>query len=205
MQHQKKLHECEPDDPGRCQGMMNGEQCRFLSMKAMKERGLIPEEDARDFSQSTNCPKHGGVQIANKVEKEKVRNYRLQIWQERMDEFTENEEVKSLREEIGILRLLIENLLNQCHNATDLMLYSSKISELVMKVEKVVSSANRLESNMGMLLDRGAALAMGQRIVEVVSTHVPDDQVIDKISEGIIDVIAHSAKAEREFENALLE
>jgi hypothetical protein len=62
-----------------------------------------------------------------------------------------------------------------------------------------VVSANRLESNMGMLLDRGAALAMGQKIVELISTKVADADTIDAISDGIINIFAKTAHAEDEF------
>lgn len=192
--HQKKLFECYPAHPLRCQSRMNGEQCRFLSMKGMKEEGHIDASDMTDYSMSVYCPKHGGFRSAKALEKRKVRNYRLQVWQERVNEFSESEEVKSLREEIGIVRLLIETVIAQCHEHTDLLLYSSKISDLVMKVERLVATSNKLETSMGMLLDKNTALAMATRIVDIISSEIDDDEAIDRISEGIITALANTTQ-----------
>jgi hypothetical protein len=199
VQHEKKLYECEPEDPNRCQGNMSGEQCRYLSLRGMSLAGYNDPDDARDYSTAINCPKHGGVHQAVSLEKRATKNYRLQLWQERVDEFTENEQSKTLREEVGILRLLLEETINSCNNQMELLMYSNKIADLCMKLEKLVVSANRLESNMGMLLDRGAALAMGQKIVELISTKVADADTIDAISDGIINIFAKTAHAEDEF------
>src|SRR2546421_361414 len=79
-------------------------------------------------------------------------------WQTRLDEFADNDKIKSLREEIGVLRILLEETMSRCHDTNELLLYSNKISELVIKIEKVVASCHRLENATGMLLDKSAAL-----------------------------------------------
>lgn len=172
---ERKLIPCEPDDPHRCQaqGDVNEGQCKFLAVE-----GQI------------YCPKHGGTQLQQRVEKKKVHDYRLQLWQERLDEFTESDNVKNIRGEIGVLRLCLENILNMADGPNDLMLYSGKISDLVVKIEKCVVTCDKFETKVGMLLDKSAAMVLAGRVVEVIGKHVTDTAVIDAISSGIVDILA---------------
>jgi hypothetical protein len=170
-----KLQKCAEDDPNRCQspGAEGEGQCVFLAEPGSKK-----------------CLKHGAVQEQRKAEKAKINAYRLQIWQERVDEFSEGEEVKTLRGEIAILRLVTETILNQCKEKHELVLYSGKIGDLVMKIEKLVTSCDRLETKFGMLLDKSAALVLASQIVEIISKYEKDGTVIDAISSDIIGVLS---------------
>lgn len=176
----------------RCQGpgQHNEGQCEWLSVEGMARDGLLDDAEIRDYSEINRCPKHGAYRILQAREQKKLHDYRLQIWQERVDEFCESSKVKTLRGEISILRLLLETIMQQCEKPHDLMLYSGKIGDLVMKVEKLVRSCDRLESSMGMLLDRAGALVLAGQIVEVISKHVKDPHIVDEISNGIIDAIS---------------
>lgn len=173
---ENKFQRCAPDDPNRCQCVGKNGQCPYLS---------VPGQ--------TRCHRHIGSQLAID-EKKRVKQYRLQIWQERLDEFAESEQVKSLRDEIGILRLCMENLLNNCKSNMDLIMHSSKISDLAVKLEKLVCSANRLETNMGMLLDKSAALNFAGQIVNIISRHINDPGIIDEISDEIITALGSLTK-----------
>jgi hypothetical protein len=187
-----KLINAEPDDPMRCQGQgQSGEgQCHWLSLAGMARDGHLDDADIRDYTDIDRCPKHGGFIKVNQREKKALHDYRLQVWQERINEFCESPKVKSLRGEIAIVRMLTETILSMCEKPQDLMLYSGKIGDLVMKIEKLVRSCDRLESSMGMLLDRAGALVLAGQIVEIISKHVTEPHVIDEISNGIIDAIS---------------
>jgi len=167
-----KLTRCEATDPHRCQATGQHGQCPYLA---------IP-----DFS---FCQRHVGVSVAADA-KRRSNQYRLQIWQKRLDEFAESDNVKSLRDEIGILRILMEEILNKCTDSNQLLIYSSKISDLAIKIEKLVTSCHRLEARMGMLLDKSAALSLAGQIVDIIGQHVSDPDTIDSISSGIISALA---------------
>ena len=190
----QKLYNAEPADPLRCQAQSknNTGQCSFLSVAGMQRDGLLEVLDVdgeKDYYNVRTCPKHGGVVSAASIVRKELHDYRLQIWQQRVGEFTESVQVKTLRGEIGILRLLLENILHQCHNNQDLILYSHKISELAMKIERLVMSCDRLENRMGLVLDKAAAMLLASQIVDVISRKIDDPMVIDSISGGIIDAI----------------
>lgn len=189
---EKKLWMAEPADPDRCQGSGSGGegQCRFLSMKGMSRDNRFDELDETDYSNSTNCPKHGGVIQSQALARERVHDYKLQVWQERMTEFSESDRVKTLRGEIGITRLMTETILNRCETPQDLVMYSSKISDLVMKTEKLVSSCAKMESTMGMFMDRAAALLLAASVTASITKHIREPAVVEAISHEIIDAFS---------------
>ena len=145
----------EPDAENRCQGMTANGQCQLVATPGSKY-----------------CIAHGGNPSLE--ERKKVRNYRLTQWRGRVSEFADSGKVKDIREEIGILRLLLEERLNACQSATDLMIQSHSISDLVVKIEKAVSACHRLESQMGQLLDKQAIIRFAGLVVETISTSIND-------------------------------
>lgn len=135
------------------------------------------------------CPMHGGNSQLESLRKKAASQYKLQVWQQRVGEFTESEYAKSLRGEIGILKLTLEAVINSCQDEKQLLLYSPKIGDLVTRIEKTVMSCDRLEKSMGMMLDKGTAMKLAADIVDLIGTHVPDPIIVDAISNGIIDLL----------------
>lgn len=182
----QKMIKCPPDDPNRCQGREGpgGDQCSFLAVPGQK-----------------NCLKHGGAAVQAQAEKRSVSKYRLQQWQARVDEFTANPNILSLRDELGILGLQLETLMEQCHEPKDLMLFSGRISDLVMKIEKVTLTCSKLESRTASLLDKSAALVLAGNIVDIITSQLSllpiseeiQGQAADAISGGIIELVAKLA------------
>lgn len=154
------------DHPNRCASNAAGNQCLQYAQPG-----------------SLYCGLHGGPAVGRAAER--VRNYRLAKWQGRNEEFADNEQVKSLREEIGILRIILEEQMTRCRDASELLLYSNKIADLVMKIEKVVSACHRLEAATGMLLDKAAVLNITNVIIDVIARHVHDDAILEKIANEI--------------------
>lgn len=135
--------------------------------------------------QSTFCKLHGGNNDALTRDRQEVRNYRLEKWQARVGEFADSDKIKSIREEIGILRMILEEFLCQCKDSHDLLLFSPRITDLTMKLEKLVSSCDRLETKSGMLLDKSKALQLASKMVEIISKYVVDGSAVDKIASEI--------------------
>jgi len=179
MNIETKLEKCAPDDPNRCQTSAAGGQCQYLAVPGQQY-----------------CSRHGGRTAATNQELQKSNQYRIQLWQRRLDEFSETEDIKSLRGEIAILRHLTESICNQCKSHTDLILYSGRIGDMIMKIEKCVTSCDKLDSKMGLVLDKTAALTLASRVVEVITSHVTDPDVVDRISAGIIDILGAIGKGE---------
>lgn len=172
-----KFERCEPEDPDRCQAVGKEDQCPYLSLQGSKF-----------------CPRHGGNRAHNSQASVNLRNLRLtrvHAYTERAKELGESENIKSIRDEIGIARLLLEERLATCETPTDLMLHSPVINDSLLKIEKLVSSAHRLESNLGELLDKSAVVQLTGELVEIISSALQDltDTLIDELGNEYKDKI----------------
>jgi hypothetical protein len=168
-----KFQRVAPDSPLRCRSAGGEGQCHFQRTE-----------------NSEYCPMHGGNKGEEKAEKDRIRTYRLSKWRTRLDEFADDPKVKGLREEIGILRILLEETMNRCSDESDLILQSNRISDLIGRIEKVVSSCHRLEQSTGQLLDKTMALNFATQVVEIIAIYVVDGDIVDKISSEIIQRLA---------------
>ncbi len=181
-----KLVLCEPSDPRRCQAVGdkgNGQCCYFAS------------------DQSKYCPKHGGESAAKAKEKARVHDYRLQVWQERVDEFAESERVKTLRGEIGILRITLEMMYNRwAQDPNEFILNSGRIMQTVNQIERLVNTCDKLETKFGMLLDKSAAINLANGFVQIIQKYIDNPEVIDKISGEMITLLGTVGLGEKDDE-----
>jgi len=128
--------------------------------------------------------------------------YRLAKFQARVNELKEHNDVKSLRNEIGILRMILEEKMNRASNESELILMAGPLSDLVMKIEKLVSSCQRLENSLGNLLDKqqmkNIASQLMQTLSEVVDTLPLDDEtkgnILELVANKFIAIIAEQQK-----------
>ncbi len=157
-----------PGQLNRCQGRTAYGQCDYVVLEGKKF-----------------CKIH----IANAAgaeSKVNIRNYRIAKYRARLEELVENPEVKNIREEIGLLRILLEEEFNSCKTPVDLMMKSNKIADLIMRVEKLVSSCHRLEKATGMLLDKSAAIQLAAQFVDIITSEVKDPAIVERISTQLI-------------------
>lgn len=156
-------------DPNRCGGATSRGQC---TNEAMPGSGF--------------CKVHGGV---DKVQKEKKRNYLLTKWRAQVGEKADSDVIKNLREEIGIMRVILEITLNKCDDEQALMMASAKISDMVSKIDSLVKSCHKLEGSMGNLLDKQAILQFAGTVIGIISKHIEDTDVLNLIADDITDAI----------------
>ena len=125
------------------------------------------------------------------MEKESLRNYQLTIakWRIKLNDKADAAGVKSLRDEIAILRICLEERLNRCENETDLILQSQAISYMVMNIERVVSSCHKLEGSMGHLLDKQAVLQFAQVVIGIITKVLSDEDQINLIADEILQTV----------------
>jgi len=141
------------------------------------------------------CPRHLGKSLTSSEDK-KVRNYRLEKWRQRVNDFADSPEVKSLREEIGITRLVLENIVNKCQTDVDLYLNSQKIQDAVKTLQRLIESCHKLEKSTGFLLDKTQILNIAGIIINIVGENVKDENVVEKISDQILIEVANVSPTE---------
>jgi len=144
----------------------------------------------------THCAKHGGCVELKNAEKSKVRTYTLTKFRAQMTHFLDDDNIKGLREEIGILRIVLQERLNMCESSVDLLSHAHTIGDLAMKIEKLVSSCNKIEKSLGQYLDQNAIVQLGMEVVAIVTKHVDDTKAIENIADDLIKVIERIGKDE---------
>jgi len=128
---------------------------------------------------------HGGGQNEITVKNQEMRNYRLTKFKARTEELSNNSNINSLRDEVAILRLLIEEKVNVCKDTNDLLLSSGPLSDLVIKSGVLVEKCQRLENKLGNFLDRTKVMQFAQICVEIISSYV-DEEDIDQVGDAIL-------------------
>jgi len=171
------IERVEDDSPWRCQGMDHHGQC---NKKALVKGG--------------NCPLHGGNVQADAIEKASIRNYQLAKFQVELNKHADSPRLKSLNDEVAILRMMLEAQLNQCDDLADMVLKSHLISDLVTKIDKLVNSCHKLESQLGGLMDKQAILTFASNVIDVIGDVIKDDQQLELISSGVLNLVGELGK-----------
>ncbi len=171
-----------PEDPDRCQGRYTHGQCPNKA-----EPGLI------------YCKVHAGGNLVAK-KKADLRNFRLSKWKYR-DQLVEkagSSEIKSLTEEIGILRVILEERLLLIDGENNLLLHSGPVADLVMKIKETILASHKLEHSMGHLLDRTSVLTFATNIIQILSKYVKDDALLKIIAAEIGEAMNNTDETEDE-------
>lgn len=164
------------NDPNRCQASVGNIQCPYKAQQYKKF-----------------CPMHtSGIESGAK---QNLSLYRLGKYQLRVDEIKDHNEIKSLRSEIGIARMLLEEIIKSCQNETDLIIHHNKIANLVIQIEKLVSSCQKLEIQTSGLLDKTSALNLANTIVSILTRHITDSELISAIADDILITITEQKKS----------
>jgi hypothetical protein len=132
------------------------------------------------------CRAHGGNKQENSIKAKELRNYRLARFQQRMGEMGHSDYLMNLKDEVGVMRYILEQKLNACQDEQDLILQSGPLTDLIMKIDKVVTSCSKLEMKLGNYLDRTRITNLAQVIVRIITEHITDETVIEAIAGDIL-------------------
>ena len=175
------IERVEPDSPWRCQASLPKGQCLNMATAL-----------------GGTCACHGGNMALNSAEKKSLNNYRLTKFNAQLKRHSESPKLKTLGDEVAILRMILEEKLNLCQDSHDLALNSHIISDLVVKIEKLVKSCHSLESSLGGMLDKQAILTFASKVIEIISSNIQDEAILDAISAGILGLVGEVGKKELE-------
>lgn len=164
----------DPADPRRCKASAGDSQCRDVA---------APGADY--------CLCHQGVDQTNA---QSTRLYLLAKAdsQRRLLQLADHEEIRSLREEIAIIRMLIEGRMNLIKNDNDLLIQSGAINSLVLTIERLVKSAHTIEQNLGILLSKSAVISLGQTICKIIVEELDGIERYEEIVDSIMTRISTS-------------
>ncbi|MGH7194650.1 MAG: hypothetical protein ACREJM_14120, partial [Candidatus Saccharimonadales bacterium] len=158
----------DPADPNRCKGATRSGQCRHKALTG-----------------SDYCHGCGKLWDNEAALLEQKRQYNLTEahYRVRLEQLAEHSDVKSLRDEIALTRLLIEKRFNLIKTDTDFINACGQINTLLLTAERLNKSAHAIEQSLGVLLSRDTVLRLGQAIIEVLADELktlPDhEELID--------------------------
>lgn len=177
-----KFTRCEPADPNRCQGVFKQGQCPYLAHPGSK-----------------NCIMHGGNNAAQQQNTKNIHDFKLAVWEDRVNAFAGSSQVKNLRGEIGITRLTLESVLNLIKEPAHFPIYVDKISSLVSQIEKLVVSAQKMEERNNELLDKNQVFLIADIVINILSLYIEDpDKLLeasDAFHEQITNFVCGSGQA----------
>lgn len=163
---QGRFQKVLPHSPERCKANNAHGQCQF-----------------RKRPGSDYCISHTAGR--NKADKQAVHDFRLGQYQERVDQFAGSRKVNTLKGEVGILRLLLEQILSQCTNPNAFLSYSEKITNLVNITNKTLTVSHALEEKTGLVLSRDKVLLICDRIITIIAEHITDTDDLEVIANKI--------------------
>ena len=143
----------EEDDPRRCHGTANGNQCQFQAAEG-----------------SNYCSIHAG--------RENQGAYDLHKTQYLLNHFTSKRDVA---EEIGILRVVLQKTLDKAEE--DITVYSAQINQLILNINKLVNDSIKIEKEAGQLLDRNEVAQIAQELLNAVAEEVSDEDILYRIGQ----------------------
>lgn len=141
------------DDPRRCHGTAASGQCWNISVEGTFHCMACAKTDL------VEAGRHQYL----------LTNPRFQT---RLTELSTADEIKSLRGEVAIARMLVEERFNKSATDQDLQSATGAINALLLTIEKLVSRSHVLEQNLGQLYHRSTIVQMMQAFIAVVDEEV---------------------------------
>lgn len=187
------LQRVADDDPNRCQAVHASLQCPFKAT-GTRFQTITNGEPAWAWNGPMYCPRHGGTTQKTQESTQNIRMYLAARWQEKIGQQAYHPKYKSLREEMGILRMTLERRLDACSDDQSLLLYSGQITELVREIGKLAKVAHVIEKDMGHLLDKTQAEAWVQELLGIIGNYLPDPEILQFLSQDIIASLANQVK-----------
>ena len=148
-------------------------------------RGQCPYQA---IDSSAFCEKHT-------KEADRIMNYRLNDpdLRERLEHHGAAECIEIVRNEVVLLRALIEDRLNLAKTEAERIAAFNVVHPALNTLEKLVTSIQKLEHNASLSLEKGAAKKLAEDIGKILIEElndVPDrDNIIDRVSRRIADAV----------------
>ena len=139
------------------------------------------------YKKSDFCSHHGGIKSDDLKQRAAAHSYQLETYQARLDVLAYDPNIKNLRGEIGILRMLITTRLDKCKDDYDLLLQSAAIATLVTQANALVTSCHRIETLTGHVLDKQEITEFASKVIKIITEEAPEG-IANAIADRILDV-----------------
>jgi len=131
-------------------------------------------------------------------EAERVRNYLIEDAKLREGfDRQQRADLYSLREEVTLLRTMINDRLNMAKSDAERIVAYREISTWIGTVDKLVNSVNKLDKETSQVLSKETLMSVAAAIVKVISEEIKKlpghEQVIDAVATRIVPLIEEAS------------
>ena len=140
----------DPADPHRCKASVGNGQCW--------NRALDGSDYCHTHARAYQPPEKGlrGYLLAD------ARSQAL------LTHFAEDEEIKSLRDEIAFTRMMVKMIWDSAKSDSERLLLTTKVRGHIQDLQKLVTSCNQIEERLGSLLAKSTLRSVGQQICQKI-------------------------------------
>lgn len=177
--------EIDLDSEHRCQAVKRTHQC-------VSARHILS-----DGTESLYCYSCGGWRDEKKIQRRNFSLYTVERYKKKIDKLASHESAKSLDDEVAILRMTLEDLLN---NQQDLQVKTPMVLNLVDRILKAVPTAHKLDLQVGNSFSLKKANQMADEIITIMGNYIEDTEILSKISTEISSAISR-ATCEEDYED----
>lgn len=136
------------------------------------------------------CAIHGGTKEQAAIERKNMNLYRIAVYQSRLNEFMKHDQATTLRNELGLTRMMLEEILNKAGTMDQVaLMYFQPAMQLIQAIQKLVESCQKLDKASGQLLDRTQLLVIANTIIKILAENLNDQALLDKIQQELITAI----------------
>lgn len=111
----------------------------------------------------------------------------------RYEQIGEHEALRSLRDEVAIAKMMLEETLNNIQNDSEFAASRSDLAHQLATVEKLVASMLKMETSLGTLISKPTLLKIAADMVRILLDKLKDvpnhELIIDDISVAIMKTI----------------
>jgi hypothetical protein len=111
----------------------------------------------------------------------------------RYEQIGDHEALRSLRDEVAIAKMMLEETLNNIQNDSEFAASRGELAQQLATVEKLVASMIKMETSLGSLLAKPTLLKIAGEMVQILLEKLRDipnhELLIDEISVAILKTI----------------
>ena len=145
-----------------------------------REAAIVDGVPVKNHQGEYRCPLHGSAVITSNNRKA-ANNLRLSRYHTRLHEKGGGDAIKDLRDEVGVLRILLEDLVNA--PTFNVLLMYRQVSDLVVKIQGCVGAMHKIEKESNELLAKDDVLEFAGEIMLILNDELKD-------SPGILERLA---------------
>lgn len=128
------------------------------------------------------CLPHGGGRQLEVAKKAQIRAYAKNRWSAEIQANANDSEIKSLREELGISRIMLNQILDRCKDSHDLLLMSGPIDTFLKTINLIQKTSHAIEKDLQSMIGPDALAEFANELFDIIMEEVTDANVVDRIS-----------------------